>query len=68
MIRNMKNRNKDAKTGESALVQNIAGLLGITKQAIIAVENDKYNPTRNLAIKITGLVNVPVETIFHPNA
>ena len=38
--------------------------LGVTRQTIIAIENDKYDPSLPLALKIAKLLNRPVEEIF----
>lgn len=38
--------------------------LGVSRQTIIAIENDKYNPTLDLAMKIAKLLNLKVEDIF----
>ena len=42
----------------------MANQLGVTRQTIIAIENDKYNPTLELAMKIARLLNKNVEDIF----
>lgn len=44
--------------------EDIANQLGVTRQTIIAIENDKYNPTLELAMKLAKLFNTPVEEIF----
>ena len=38
--------------------------MGTSRQTIIAIENDKYNPTLELAMKIAKLLGRPVEEIF----
>ncbi len=38
--------------------------LGVSRQTIIAIENDKYNPTLELAMKTARLLNRRVEDIF----
>ena len=38
--------------------------MGVSRQTIIAIENDKYNPTLELAMKIAKLLNMYVEDIF----
>ena len=38
--------------------------LGVSRQTIIAIENDKYNPTLELAMKIARLLQLNVEEIF----
>ena len=44
--------------------EGLANLLGVSRQTIIAIENDKYNPTLELAMKIAKLLGRPVEEIF----
>lgn len=44
--------------------EDMANKLGVSRQTIIAIENDKYNPTLELAMKIANLLNRHVEEIF----
>ena len=44
--------------------QQLAGLLGVTRQTIISLENDKYNPSILLAHKIAQIFDVRIEDIF----
>lgn len=44
--------------------EDLAKALGISRQTIIAMENNKYNPTLELAMKLARLLGQPVETIF----
>ena len=44
--------------------EDVANQLGVTRQTIIAIENNKYNPTLELAMKLARLFNTPVEGIF----
>ena len=44
--------------------EDMAKELGVSRQTIIAIENDKYNPTLELAMKIAKLLNRHVEDIF----
>ena len=41
--------------------------LGVSRQTIIVIENDKYNPTLELAVKIARLPDRHVEDIFFLN-
>ncbi|OQA50168.1 MAG: helix-turn-helix protein [Firmicutes bacterium ADurb.Bin300] len=43
---------------------DLANKLGVTRQTIIAIENNKYNPTLELAMKMAQLLGKPVEEIF----
>ena len=38
--------------------------LYITRQTIIAIENNKYNPSLELALKIIAYFNLPIEEVF----
>ena len=42
----------------------MAKLLGVTRQTINAIENDKYDPTLALGMKLARLLEVPVEELF----
>lgn len=44
--------------------EDLARALGVSRQTLIAIENDKYNPTLELAMKIARLLKLPVEEIF----
>ncbi|WP_411676147.1 helix-turn-helix transcriptional regulator [Caproicibacter sp.] len=45
--------------------EELAEKLGVTRQTINAIENNKYHPTLELAMKVARLLNAPVESIFH---
>ncbi|NLG36988.1 MAG: helix-turn-helix transcriptional regulator [Clostridiales bacterium] len=45
--------------------EDVAKMVGVTRQTIIAIENGRYNPTLELAIKLAILFDTPVEEIFH---
>jgi len=44
--------------------EDMAVQLGVTRQTINAIENNKYNPTLELAMKIAKLLQLPVESVF----
>ncbi len=44
--------------------EDLANRLGVTRQTINAIENEKYNPTLELAIKLSRLLQSPVEELF----
>lgn len=39
--------------------------LQITRQTINAIENNKYNPSLELALKLIAYFDVPIEEIFY---
>ena len=60
----MKNNIKQLRKQAGFRQEDMANQLGVTRQTIIAIENDKYNPTLELAMKIASLLNKNVEDIF----
>lgn len=44
--------------------EDMAKELGVSRQTIIAIENDKYNPTLELAMQIARLLDRHVDEIF----
>ena len=60
----MKNNIKYLRKQLNLRQEDLANKLGVTRQTINAIENDKYNPTLELAMKLAKLFNTPVEEIF----
>ena len=60
----MKNNIKKLRKSEGLRQEDMAKILGVSRQTIIAIENDKYNPTLELAMKIARLLQLHVEEIF----
>lgn len=56
----IKKLRKDARLRQ----EDLANELGVTRQTIIAIENDKYDPTLELAIKISNFFKKTVNEIF----
>ena len=57
----MKNNIKQLRKSEGLRQEDMARILGVSRQTIIAIENDKYNPTLELAMKIARLLRLHVE-------
>ncbi|HIQ67253.1 MAG TPA: helix-turn-helix transcriptional regulator [Candidatus Faecousia excrementigallinarum] len=62
----MKNCIKQLRKEAGLRQEDMANALGVSRQTIIAIENNKYNPTLELAMKIAKLLQRPVEEIFFP--
>jgi len=60
----MKNNIKQLRKAAGLRQEDMAKMLGVSRQTIIAIENDKYNPTLELAMKIARLLQLNVEEIF----
>lgn len=60
----MKNIIKQLRKDAGLRQEDMAKKLGVSRQTIIAIENNKYNPTLELAMKIAKLLQLHVEDIF----
>lgn len=60
----MKNNIRKMRKNKGLRQEDLAQILGVTRQTIIAIENDKYNPTLELAMKLARFLQTPVEDIF----
>jgi putative transcriptional regulator len=46
----------------------LSQLLGVSRQAVNAIETEKHDPSLELAFKIAQLFQMPIEQIFAPEA
>lgn len=60
----MKNKMKFFRKKLKLTQQEIADKTGVTRQTINAIENNKYSPSLELALKLARIFNVAVEEIF----
>lgn len=60
----MKNKIKELRKKKKLRQEDLAKQLSVTRQTIIAVENDKYNPSLELAMKMAKLLETTVEELF----
>nr|WP_303649494.1 helix-turn-helix transcriptional regulator [Asticcacaulis machinosus] len=50
---------------EAGLTQaDLAAKIGVSRQAVIAIESDKHDPSLDLAYRIAAVFDLPVEVIF----
>lgn len=47
--------------------QELADIARVTRQTIIAIENEKYSPSLELAFRIARAFGVPLEEVFSFN-
>lgn len=45
--------------------QELAEILGITRQTVLAIEKGKFNPSARLALQMARVFKVSVEEIFY---
>ncbi|UDF05202.1 helix-turn-helix transcriptional regulator [Asticcacaulis sp. AND118] len=60
----MKNRLKELRTEAGLTQADLAARLSVSRQAVIAIESDKHDPSLDLAYRIAAIFDLPVETIF----
>ena len=60
----MKNNLKVYRAMHDLTQEELAKELGVTRQTIIAIEKDKYDPSLILAFKIAQFFKTPIEDIF----
>ena len=60
----MKNNLKVYRAMQDLTQEELAKELGVTRQTIIAIEKDKYDPSLILAFKIAKLFKAQIEDIF----
>ena len=60
----MTNRIKELRKQHGYRQEDLAEALNVSRQTIIAIENAKYNPTLELAIKLALYLNTTVEDLF----
>lgn len=60
----MKNRIEERRKAQGMTQQQLAALLGVSRQTIISLESGKYNPSILLAHKISQTFGVYIEDIF----
>jgi len=60
----MQNKLKVYRAMHEITQEELAKELGVTRQTILAIEKDKYDPSLNLAFRIANYFKVRIEDIF----
>jgi putative transcriptional regulator len=55
---------RDLRAGRSMTQQELADQIGVTRQTVIAIEQDKYSPSLEVAFRIAYVFSVPLEQVF----
>lgn len=65
----MKNRLRELRAARGWTQEELGRKLGVSRQAVIALEGDRHDPSLDLAYRIAVLFGEPVERIFlNPHA
>ena len=60
----MKNQIAELRKSRNLTQQELADLLGVTRQTIISLEGGRYNPSILLAFKLARTFDMQIEDIF----
>ena len=60
----MQNKVRVLRAMKNITQEELANALGVTRQTIIAIENEKYNPSLELAFKIAKYFETSIEETF----
>ena len=56
----MTNRIKELRKEKGLRQEDLAAALGVTRQTVIAIENNKYDPTLELAMRLSAFFGISV--------
>ncbi|HWQ67051.1 MAG TPA: helix-turn-helix transcriptional regulator [Methanospirillum sp.] len=63
----MKNKIKVFRAMNDLTQEDLAREVGVTRQTILAIEKGKYDPSLDLAFRMSRRFGVPIEEIFSYN-
>lgn len=61
----MKNRLKVLRAEKGYTQEDLADIIGVSRQTINAIEKEKFDPSLPTAFRISLLFKLPIESIFH---
>jgi len=68
MSSRIRNTVRDLRAARSMTQQDLADLIYVTRQTVIAIEGDKYSPSLEVAFRIAHVFGVPLEQVFQYEA
>ena len=60
----MRNRIRELRKSVKLSQEELAKLCNVTRQTINAIENDKYDPTLQLAFELASVLETKVDELF----
>ena len=60
----IRNQVKELRAARGMTQQELADKVGVTRQTVIAIEQDKYSPSLETAFKVALVLGVPLEQCF----
>jgi putative transcriptional regulator len=64
----IRNSVRDLRAAREMTQQQLADLIDLTRQTVIAIEGDKYSPSLETAFRIANVFGVPLEQVFQYEA
>jgi putative transcriptional regulator len=64
----LRNTVRELRAVRSMTQQELADLIFVTRQTVIAIERDKYSPSLEVAFRIAHVFGVPLEQVFQYEA
>ena len=62
----MKNRVRELREKMGWTQEQLAKMVGVTRQTIIAIEKGRYDPSLRLAFRLARVFGVKIEELFQP--
>ncbi len=63
----MKSHLRELRGAQGWSQGELASRIGVSRQTINAIEQEKYDPSLPLAFKLAQVFNLPIEAIFTPS-
>lgn len=63
----MKNRIAELRKERGLTQQELAQQLGVSRQTVISIEKDRFDPSLPLAFELAATFEQPIEAIFFPD-
>lgn len=60
----IRNQIRELRALREMTQQDLADQVGVTRQTVIAIEQDKYSPSLETAFKVAIALGVPIEQCF----
>lgn len=60
----MENRIRELRKTKKMSQEELANICDVSRQTINAIENNKYDPSLNLAFKIAAILDTTVDDLF----
>ena len=64
----IRNTIRELRADRSMTQQELADLIYVTRQTVVAIEGDKYSPSLEVAFRIANVFGVPLEQVFQYHA